>query len=103
LSGNNAVELAGLACAYAASERIDAAAQILDELKERSRPEYVPPFDIALIYSALGQKDNAFAWIEKAFEEGSDFKDELGAGPALDFLRPDPRFQNLLRRMNFPR
>jgi hypothetical protein len=48
---------------------------------------------------ALGQQDSAFTWLEKAFEENSDFKDELKVGPMLDPLRSDPRFQELLRRV----
>lgn len=102
LSARKAVYLAGLACGYAASGRAREAMQILGELKERSKTRYVPPFDIGLVYIALGQVDSGFAWLEKAFEEGSDFKDELGAGPALDPLRTDPRFQDLVRRFGLP-
>jgi serine/threonine protein kinase/Flp pilus assembly protein TadD len=100
LSGRNAVYVAGLGCAYAASGKRDEATGILRELKERSKRSYIPPCDIALIYVALGEHDEAFRWLEKAFDEGSDFKDELKAGPALDPLRTDPRFRDLLRRVD---
>jgi TolB-like protein/DNA-binding winged helix-turn-helix (wHTH) protein/Flp pilus assembly protein TadD len=102
LSGRNPVYVAGLGCAYAASGKRDEAAHILNELKETSERRYVPCYDIAIVHVTLGQKDDALVWLEKAFEEGSDFKDELGAGPALDPLRSDPRFQDLLRRVGLP-
>jgi Flp pilus assembly protein TadD len=102
LSGCNAVFFAGLGCAYAASGKREEAIHILNELEERSKRRYVPPYDVALVYVALGQKDNAFTWLEKAFEERSDFKAELRVGPILDPLRSDPRFKDLLRRVNFP-
>jgi hypothetical protein len=51
----------------------------------------------------MGDKDAALAWLEKAYEEQSDFQGELQEGPELDSLRDDPRFQDLLRRMRFPK
>jgi TolB-like protein/Flp pilus assembly protein TadD len=102
LSERSPVYLAGLGCAYAASGKRHEAIHILNELEERSKGRYVPPYDIALIHISLGQKENAFTWLEKAFEEGSDFKDELGVGPILDPLHTDPRYRDLLRRMNLP-
>jgi TolB-like protein/Flp pilus assembly protein TadD len=100
LSRGNAVYLAGLGCGYAKSGKTREAMRILDELVEmRSSQAYVPPYDIALVLVALGQQDSAFTWLEKAFEENSDFKDELKVGPMLDPLRSDPRFQELLRRV----
>ena len=102
LSERNPVYLAGLGCAYAASGKTEEAIHILYELEERSKGRYVPPYDIALIHVSLGRKENAFTWLEKAFEEGSDFKDELKVGPILDPLHTDSRFQDLLRRMNLP-
>jgi tetratricopeptide (TPR) repeat protein len=102
LSDRNPVYLAGLGCAYAASGKRDEAFHVLNELEERSKGRYVPPYDIALIHVSLGHKGNAFTWLEKAFEEGSDFKDELRVAPILDSLHTDPRFHDLLRRMNIP-
>lgn len=102
LSQYSPVYFAGLGCAYAKSGKRSKATQVLRELKETSKRRYVPAYDIALMYIALGNKDDALAWLEKAFEEGSDFRCELSAGPMLDPMRSDPHFQHLLRRMNLP-
>jgi hypothetical protein len=58
---------------------------------------------IAVIYSGLGQKDKAFEFLEKAYQERSpDIVYFLRADLRLDTLRPDPRFLDLLRRVDFP-
>jgi hypothetical protein len=58
---------------------------------------------IAVIYSGLGQNDKAFEFLEKAYQERSpDIAYFLKADLRLDPLRPDPRFQDLLRRVDFP-
>jgi TolB-like protein/Flp pilus assembly protein TadD len=102
LSERNPVYVAGLACGFAASGKRDEANRILKELEKKSAERYVPRYDIALIHVSLGQGEEAFALLEKAFEERSDFKDELGVGPILDPLRSDQRFKSLVGRMNFP-
>jgi hypothetical protein len=60
----------------------------------------VPPYRIATVYAALGDKDLAFAQLERAYAQRSFFLDFLKVDPELDSLRSDPRFQDLLRRMN---
>jgi TolB-like protein/Flp pilus assembly protein TadD len=94
--------LAGLGHAYALSGRRSDAEQILQTLLERTRQSYVSPFDIALIYSALGEKDTAFAWMTKAVAERSTWLVYSKWEPRLDPLRSDPRFQYLLRRIGLP-
>jgi hypothetical protein len=90
--------LAGLAHAYALAGRRSAAEQVLQALLERARQSYVSPFDIALIYAALGEKDTAFAWMAKAVAEHSTWLVYSKWEPRLDPLRSDPRFQ-VVRRM----
>ena len=94
--------LAGLAHSYALAGRRSDAEQVLQGLLVRSRKSYVSPFDIALIYAALGEKDTAFAWMEKAVEERSTWLVYSKWEPRLDPLRSDPRFQELLRRIGLP-
>ena len=94
--------LAGLAHSYALAGRRSDAEQVLQGLLGRARKSYVSPFDIALIYAALGEKDTAFAWMEKAVEERSTWLVYSKWEPRLDPLRSDPRFQDLLRRIGFP-
>jgi TolB-like protein/Flp pilus assembly protein TadD len=91
--------LAGLGHAYALSGRRSDAEQILQSLLERTKRSYVSPFDIALIYSALGEKDTAFAWMTKAVAERSTWLVYSKWEPRLDPLRSDPRFQDLLHRI----
>ena len=77
--------------------------EILQEWLRRSETGYVSPYMIATVYVSLGQKDKAFEYLEKAYQERSpDLPYFLRADLRMDSLRSDPRFQDLLRRMNFP-
>ena len=73
-----------------------------ESLKRRAQHEYVDPFYVALFYSGLGDKDAAFAWLEKGFEGRSANMPQMNMEPGFDLLRSDPRFRDLLLRMNFP-
>lgn len=86
-----------LGYAYAMAGR-EEALQILDELLEESKYSYVPPYSIALVYTALGRKAEAFEWLQKAFVEHSHWRGWLIFTPELDSLRSDPRFTELLQR-----
>jgi TolB-like protein len=69
-----------------------------------SSPEWSnwPPWTRAVVYGALGEKDEAFRLLDQAHDERSPFLAGAKVDPRLDPLRDDPRFQDLLRRMNFP-
>jgi DNA-binding winged helix-turn-helix (wHTH) protein/TolB-like protein/Tfp pilus assembly protein PilF len=89
--------LGPLGRAYAVSGRQIDARKILDQLKELSGRRYVMPYHIATIYSALGDKDQAFAWLQKAYDERDDRLVLLKVDPFWDGLRSDPRYANLVR------
>ena len=97
-SGNPEIE-ANLAHAYAVSRRAAEAGKILDQLLARSTSSYVSPFDIAIVYAGLGDRDQAFAWLEKAFDERTRTMLSLKVNARLDPLRSDPRFASLMRRV----
>ena len=63
---------------------------------------YVPVYRIAAVYVVLGDKEQAFEWLDKAYQDDSAWLVWLKVDPVMDPLRSDPRFQKLLRRMNFP-
>src|SRR6185312_14051014 len=88
---------AAFAHVYAASGRGDQARAILNRLKEQSQESYVSPCDIAEVHAALGEKDQAFEWLEKAYDaRSSDFR-FLKVSPSFpSSLRLDPRFADLL-------
>ncbi len=102
LSEGNSNELAALAYGYALSGKRDEALKILDELKERSKETYVQPTWMAVIHIALGQKDQAFDWLQKAYQDRSGWLLYLKVDPIFDSLRPDPRFVDLLKRVGLP-
>ena len=93
---------AWLAFAYAVSGNRGEAQKMLSELKEIAKQpnRYIPPYNFALIYAGLGDKDQAFACLEKAYEEHSQNLAQLKSQWMLDSLRSDPRFTDLLRRVN---
>ena len=78
------------------------ALEFLERLKELSTQKWVDPAYIALIYLGMGDKDHSFQWLSKAREDRSPTMVYLKVDPFWDDLRDDPRFQDLLRRMNFP-
>ena len=71
------------------------ARKLLGDLKNGSKQSNAA--DIAMIYGGLQGKDEAFAWLEKAYEER--FNPSVLLRPAFDVLRSDPRFHDLLRRL----
>ncbi len=92
---------AELAYAYAAAGQKDRAIKIVEGLELRSKESYVSPYFIALAYTGLGERDRAFEWLEKAFNERSTLLPYI-TGPLWHSLRGDPRYGQLLRRMNLP-
>jgi serine/threonine protein kinase/Flp pilus assembly protein TadD len=101
-SERNPKLLSALGHAYAVSGERDKANQILAELREISQQRYVSPYLFAVVYLGLGDKDQAFVWLDKAFQDRSSFLIWLKVEPQFDSLRDDPRFQDLLRRVGLP-
>jgi serine/threonine protein kinase/Tfp pilus assembly protein PilF len=102
ISGRNLFYLAELGWAHARAGNTPEANHILNELEERSRQGYVFPFAFAFIYIGLGEKDRAFTWLEKDYEQRGNPMVFLKAEPLFDPLRSDPRFHALLRRVGLP-
>jgi len=101
LSGGSPTSIANLARAYVASGKKSAAVKLLDDLKKRSNPIASYSSEIAVIYAALGDRDQAMIWLEKAFEER--FNPGVLLRPGFDPLRSDSRFAALVRRVGLPR
>jgi TolB-like protein/Tfp pilus assembly protein PilF/predicted Ser/Thr protein kinase len=78
----------------------------LQKWKEKIGQDYLGDFapnEIAKRLAQLGERDNALDWLERGYEEHDDTLFAINAGPLYDTLRSEPRFQALLRRMNFPK
>jgi tetratricopeptide (TPR) repeat protein len=89
-----------LAHAYTAAGRKAQANKILRDLQRKSKETSVSAYTMATVYAGLGENDKAFEFLEKAFSEKSlDISLFLKSDFLLDSLRPDPRFQSLLRRI----
>ncbi len=89
-----------LAYAYAVAGRRDEALKILDEQKRLAKQRYVSPYNFAVIYTGLGDKDRAFEWLTKSVEQRTLPIFRVKSRPLFDPLRSDPRYADLLRRMN---
>jgi tetratricopeptide (TPR) repeat protein len=93
--------LSWLGYTYATAGRKAEAQKVLDQLSDLSKRKYVPPETSAMIYVGLGEKDRAFEWLEKGYEDRSIGRGtSIPVNPAYNTLRSDPRFADLLRRMN---
>jgi serine/threonine protein kinase/tetratricopeptide (TPR) repeat protein len=99
LSEGDTNELAAVGHTYAVSHQEGEARKILDQLKERSQQTYVQPSLIALIHAGLGDKNQAFDWLQKAYEDRSAGLLYLKVDPAFDGVRSDSRFVDLLHRV----
>jgi TolB-like protein/DNA-binding winged helix-turn-helix (wHTH) protein/Flp pilus assembly protein TadD len=91
--------LGALASAYAHAGHRAEALRLLDELKRRQRKGYVPTPAFVIAYLGLGDTEQAFAWLERAYEEQSPLMQYLKVHPFFDPIRNDPRFRGLLRRV----
>ncbi|MCJ7459822.1 MAG: protein kinase [candidate division Zixibacteria bacterium] len=99
LSQGNPFGVGTLGSVYAMSGQRYKALKMLDRLNELSQERYVSPFYRAIIYMGLGEKDQAFEYLEKAYLERESWMATLGTFPLLDSLRSDPRFTALLKKM----
>jgi TolB-like protein/DNA-binding winged helix-turn-helix (wHTH) protein/Tfp pilus assembly protein PilF len=97
LPGSHTLARANIGRTYALTGRAAEARQVLRELERSARQEYVPAMYVAAIYASLGASDQSMSWIEKAYEERSDYMIYLSTEPSLDGLRSDPRFQEFLK------
>lgn len=98
--GMKDIARARIAIAYARLGDERKSQEMLDYLINLSPTHYVSPIWIAIIYASLEDIDQAFEWLEKAYHERcDDLPHLLKTSSLLDTLRPDPRFQDLMKRM----
>ena len=91
--------LASLGHAYARMGKTAEAEQVLVDLDRWSKRSYVPPYFFAALYAGLGKKDDAFAWLEKAYADRSMVLAQINIDPDFESLHSDARYGDLLRRM----
>jgi serine/threonine protein kinase/Tfp pilus assembly protein PilF len=102
LSGASPMMRAALAHTLGTAGRTVEARQILDDLTKLAQQKYVAPYFFAGIHVGLGENDSALEYLEKAYEEHSNWLIYLHIDPSMDGLRDEPRFQDLLRRVGLP-
>jgi len=100
LSGRSIVFLSALGWAYGYAGAKGKAKEVLEEFKQRSHQEYIRPYLYAKVHSGLGDLDSAFACLDKAFAERDTSLCFFKTDETLISLRSDPRFAELLRKMN---
>jgi TolB-like protein/DNA-binding winged helix-turn-helix (wHTH) protein/Tfp pilus assembly protein PilF len=99
VSGRAPAALGVLGFAYGMAGKEREAQRVLNELLELQKRRYVPPMTFIYLYIGLGDKDQAFAWLEKSYEERSNHLAFFKVSPTVDRLRSDPRFAQLLQRI----
>lgn len=99
LSGGEPVRVVGVGRAYALAGNKAEARRVLEDLISLTRRKYVPPYYLAALHAAIGENDEAFTWLEKAYHDRDRYLPWLKVDPMLDPLRSDPRFQKLLSQV----
>ena len=94
--------VAVLAEGYAANGNRAEAQRLLDRLNEKARSQWVPAFAFAELHASLGDKPRALAALEKAYDQREWYLTFLRLAPEFNSLHSEPRFADLVRRMNFP-
>jgi tetratricopeptide (TPR) repeat protein len=89
--------------AYALAKSGDGAKAraVLDELLAASQSRYLAPYGVALVYNALGDRDQALAWLERGFQAGDHKMNLLKVDPKWNSFHGDPRFEDLVRRLGY--
>ncbi|MEP7149900.1 MAG: winged helix-turn-helix domain-containing protein [Acidobacteriota bacterium] len=101
LTRGNSEAIATVGYAHAVAGRIDAARKVIRDLENRSATRYVPSYGLAAIYSALGERDKALDLLERSFAERDALMVFLKVDLKWDNMRSEPRFIELMRKMNF--
>jgi eukaryotic-like serine/threonine-protein kinase len=99
MTTENQTVTSGLGWLDAVSGRQADALHLAQELKDLSSHAYVDPYNIAVVYAGLGNKDEAFRWLEKGYQQRSSGMPYLATDPFWDDMRSDPRYADLRRRM----
>lgn len=102
LSQSHPGALAGLGQAHGLAGRNAEGRQYLEKLRAVSKTRYVSQYFMACVCIGLGEKDQAFDCLEKAFQERSGWMPHLKVSPIVDGLRSDPRFKSLIQRVGLP-
>lgn len=92
----------GIALAQAVAGRKAEVTTVLKQFQTLSAGRYIPSTYVGILYAGLRDRDHAFEWLEKAYEERADGLTLLNVEPMVDDLREDPRFKALIRRIGFP-
>ena len=100
LSGGDPAAIGALGHAYAVSGKQGEAKKALLQLKALARSRYVSPYDLAVLYSGLRDKDQALEWLAKAREDYSAWLIWVNVDPRFDYIRGDPRYRDIIRRIN---
>ncbi|MFL6208704.1 MAG: BTAD domain-containing putative transcriptional regulator [Pyrinomonadaceae bacterium] len=101
LLGESTETLAALACAYAFYGNLAEARTLLAQLHELGTRIYVSPYNLMLVYLSLDEKDKAFAWLARAYEQRAEWMIYLPVDPRVDSLRAEPRFKTILSKIGF--
>ncbi len=98
-SGGSPIVKAELGHAYAASGNRVEAEKVIEELMRVSNERYISPYYVAMIYAGLGDKEKAFEWLDRAYEDRADYLVYLKVDPRFDPLQSDERFQQMLQKI----
>jgi TolB-like protein len=99
MSNDNSMILGGLGWAYGVAGRTEEAYGVIETLKTRANRENIRPFIFAKVYSGLGEKDLAFEWLEKAYDEHDIWLFAVYSDETMNNIRSEPRFNELLKKM----
>jgi serine/threonine-protein kinase len=100
LAPGNTLYLAQLGQAYALAGRAEQAREVLRRLEQLSQQRYVSPYHMAYVHTGLGEQDRAMDWLERAYDERAGSVYGIKGSFLFTTLRPHPRFQALLKKMN---
>jgi Flp pilus assembly protein TadD len=98
-SGGNTMTISATGYVLALSGERERARDLLEELRRQSMERYVPPYNLAVVHHGLGEREEALAWLERAYEDRDVLLTFVAVAPQWDTLRSDQRFVGLLKRM----
>jgi serine/threonine-protein kinase len=99
ISGEFSLALEFLTGVYAASGQSEKAREVLADFIELSKRQYVCAYEVATSHAALGDNDEALEWFEKGIEDRADCMPYARTDPKWDYIRDEPRFQELLQQI----